>query len=131
MATAVNYTPEMTVELVEAYKAEPTKATIEAFATKFGKNAKSIVAKLAKEGVYKSEAKASGGKRVTKEDLVTGLANLLGVPRATLESLEKATMPALMVVAAVVSEAKRPVADATVAEVAADATPAADEAVTE
>ncbi len=97
----VNYTEAQTNALVEAYKAAPTKATIEAFAADFGKSVRSIVAKLAKEGVYQSEAKASAGvKGVTKADIVAAIAVAVGVTAEQLESLEKATAPALKAVLA-------------------------------
>ena len=49
----VNYTPEQTAELVAAYVADSTEATVSAFAEKLGKTTRSIVAKLSREGVYK------------------------------------------------------------------------------
>lgn len=94
----VNYTAEQTKELVEAYKAEPTQATVEAFATKFGKTARSIVAKLSKEQVYKAKAKEAGKREMLKAEMVSEIAKLLNKNEETLESLEKATGPALMAV---------------------------------
>lgn len=95
-----NYTVEMTSELVEAYKAEPTEGTVKAFAEKFGKNAKSIVAKLVKEGVYVSKAKEAGKRAMLKAEMVAEIATLVGKSEEALESLEKATGPALMAVRA-------------------------------
>ena len=91
-AKSVNYTPEMTVELVEAYKASPTKETVETFAEKLGKTVKSVVAKLSKEGVYvKAEYKTKKGTTpVTKEALVSELAALVGRDEEFMGSLEKA-----------------------------------------
>lgn len=92
----VNYTAEQTAELVAAYTADPTKATIETLATKLGKSVRSIVAKLAREGVYKSEAKETAGKRaLTKAEIVARIAAVIGKTEEQLESLEKATAPAL------------------------------------
>ena len=93
-----NYTAEMTAELTAAYVANPTEDTVKAFAEKFGKNTKSIVAKLVKEQVYVSKAKEAGKRAMLKAEMVTEIAKLTGANEEVLESLEKATGPALMVV---------------------------------
>ena len=98
MTAVANYTPEQTSALVEAYKAQPTQATVEALATQFGKTARSIVAKLSKEGVYVSKAKEAGKREMLKAEMVSELAKLVGSTDEQLESLEKATGPALMFV---------------------------------
>ena len=90
-----NYTAEATAEIVTAYVANPTKETVVALAEKFGKSTKSIVAKLARENVYVTAAKAAGAKTPTKAELVAGIASLVELPAEDLESLEKATAPAL------------------------------------
>lgn len=101
-----NYTEAQVTELVTAYTAEPNKATVAVFAEKFGKSVASIVAKLAREGVYKSEAKASTGtKAQTKADMVTAIAKAIGASVKDLESLEKATAPALKAVLTAVTPA--------------------------
>lgn len=94
----VNYTPEQTAEMVEAYKANPTQATVETLATKLGKTARSVVAKLSKEGVYKAKEREAGKREMLKADMVAEIAKLLGKNEEVLESLEKATGPALMAV---------------------------------
>jgi hypothetical protein len=94
----VNYTEAQTKEIVDTYVNAPVKATVEALAVKFGKSTKSIVAKLAREKVYQTEAKASGSKSVTKAELVADIAKLAGNSPEVLESLEKATAPALRAV---------------------------------
>ena len=101
MATekTVNYTEEMTKELVAAYVAAPTEVTVKTFAEKFGRTARSIVAKLAREGVYKAKAKETAGKRdMLKAEMVEKIADALGEPVEKLESLEKATGAALKLV---------------------------------
>lgn len=101
MATekTVNYTADQTAELVEAYKAAPTDETVKAFAEKFGKSVRSIVAKLAKEQAYVAKGKESAGKRaMLKAEMVSEIAKLVGKTDEQLESLEKATGPALMAV---------------------------------
>ena len=53
MATA-NYTEQQTKEMVAQYEAAPTKETVVAIAEKLGKNTRSVIAKLSREGVYKA-----------------------------------------------------------------------------
>lgn len=92
-----NYSPEQTDELVQAYVAAPTQETVDAFAAKFGKSVRSIVAKLSREGVYQAKGKTAGKRTVTKAEMVAQLAMLCEVTEDRFESLEKATGPALMV----------------------------------
>jgi hypothetical protein len=99
----VNYTPEMTAEMVEAYQASPTKATVEALATKFGKSTKSIVAKLAREKVYVKAIPEAGTKRVPKNALIEKLAEQMGVPSEQLEGLDKAPAAVLKQILAALS----------------------------
>jgi L,D-peptidoglycan transpeptidase YkuD (ErfK/YbiS/YcfS/YnhG family) len=98
----VNYTPEMTAELVAAYTANPTKDTVAAFATKFGKTTKSVVAKLSREGVYvKATPTAKDGTPVAKKDtIVETIANAMGVPSEKLDGLEKAPKTVLKMILA-------------------------------
>ncbi|RLA25665.1 MAG: hypothetical protein DRQ63_09355 [Gammaproteobacteria bacterium] len=97
----VNYTDAMTTELVAGYSDcdsdETRKETVSNFAVKFGKNEKSIRAKLVREGVYQKPAYVSkaGAKVERKSDIVQGIAAALGVTEAQLGGLEKATKPAL------------------------------------
>lgn len=96
----VNYTPEMTAELVEAYKASPTKETVVAFATKFGKTTKSVIAKLSREGAYVKAAPVtkSGEPIVKKDELVGMIAAKIGVTEDKLDGLEKAPKVALKMI---------------------------------
>lgn len=102
----VNYTPEMTAKLVEAYKANPTKETVAAFASEFGKTTKSIVAKLSREGVYKkAEPVSKDGSPVAKKDsLVEKIAETLGEPSEKLEGLEKAPKQVLKLILAALAD---------------------------
>jgi putative heme iron utilization protein len=96
--TVKNYTPEQTKVLVEAYTAEPTTATIEAMAAKLGKTTRSVVAKLSKEGVYKSKTKEPAKREMLKSEMVAEIAKYVERNEEVLESLEKATGTALMAV---------------------------------
>lgn len=96
-AKVVNYTAEQTAELVEAYKALPTSATVEALAAKMGKTVRSIVAKLSREGVYqKAERLTKTGQPVQKKDsMADAIGAILGLTEAETESLTKANKTAL------------------------------------
>ena len=93
----VKYTDEQTAAAVQAYQAG---STVEAIAESLGKSVRSVVAKLSREGVYVAKAKAAGAGRVTKSDLVARIAAKLGVEVEKLESLEKASKEALVLLAA-------------------------------
>lgn len=93
----VNYTQEVTADIVARYVAGEA---VEAIATAVGKSTRSIVAKLSREGVYKSKAKAKGEARVTKDELVAKIAEHIGVAEDTIDSLEKATAGTLKIVLA-------------------------------
>ena len=96
-AKAVNYTEAQTAELVSAYVANPTKATVDAFASKFGKAARSITMKLVREGVYvKAERTTKAGEPIVKKDeTADAIGAVLGFTEAETESLTKANKTAL------------------------------------
>lgn len=104
----VNYTPEMTAELVAGYKAAPTAETVSAFAVKFGKTVKSVVAKLSKEGVYQKKEYVSktGAKPIKKDSVADAIGEALGMTEAEIESLTKANKSALAKIAAFMVAAK-------------------------
>ena len=94
MEKTVNYTPEQTALLVEAYRAG---ATIESLAETFGKSVRSIVAKLSREGVYqkKTYTTKSGETPVSKDSLADKIGVLVGLSESETESLTKCTKTAL------------------------------------
>ena len=101
--TVVNYSPEATAQIVAGYQAGET---IEALAKLAGKSTRSIVAKLSREGVYTSKAKAKTDVRVTKDELVAQIAEHIGVDEETVDSLEKATAGTLKIVLAALQKAE-------------------------
>jgi cyanate lyase len=101
----VTYTPEMTAELVEAYKASPTEATVATLAEKFGKSVRSIVAKLAREEVYVAKATTkAAAKATTKADLRKLVEKRLDIEADALESLEKGSKAALEALVAALAD---------------------------
>ncbi len=100
----MNYTEEQTEYLVEHYKSCPSMETVQYLAEKFNKTTKSIIGKLSREGVYKRAVykSKSGELPITKVELVSNIAENLGVeveslvgleksPKTTLKTLEVAT----------------------------------------
>lgn len=80
------YSDEQTSMLVEQYKAGET---VEELALQLGKSVRSVVAKLAREGVYQKKATTAQKQTSTKKDeLVLQLELFAGVE---LKSLQKAT----------------------------------------
>lgn len=97
----VNYSPEVTAQMIEDYKSNPTKETVNRLAHKLGKSVKSIIGKLSKEGVYRRESyKTKTGERpITKDEIVVSICDMLGLetldglaktPKITLKKLEEA-----------------------------------------
>ena len=49
----MNYTVEETARIVSEYENDPSRATVDRLADEYKKSARSIIGKLAKEGVYR------------------------------------------------------------------------------
>ena len=96
MAATVTYTAEQTAELVAAYKEAATAETVATFAEKFGKSVKSIVAKLAREGVYKKAEKASGTAGARKDEIVLALELMVGRELKSFGNATKADLETLL-----------------------------------
>lgn len=100
-AKTVNYTDEQTVALVTGYQAGET---VEALAAAVGKSVRSVVAKLSREGVYKTKDKAkAGATRMTKAAMTEYLEDMFQMERGALESLQKGSHEALEALAAAVT----------------------------
>ena len=94
----VNYTPEQTAQIVADYQAG---VTVEAISQALGKSARSIVAKLSREKVYKKkEYVTKSGETVQKKDEVSDyIGQALGLNEADVTSLTKANKTALKAIA--------------------------------
>lgn len=88
----MNYTKEQTEYLIEEYKKEPTMHTVLCLAEELNKTHKSIIGKLSREGVYERAVykSKSGELPVTKVEIVSNIAENLGVETEDLSGLEKA-----------------------------------------
>ena len=100
----MNYSDEQTKYLVEYYQMHPTMQTVLTLSENLGKSTKSIIGKLSREGVYERSVykSKSGDIPVTKVELVSNIADNLGLeiehlvglekaPKSTLKWLEQAT----------------------------------------
>jgi len=92
-----NYTEEQTQMMVGAYLDQPTRETVDKLAEELGRSTKSIIGKLSREGVYRREVYVSktGESPITKVEIVSNIAESLGVEVAALAGLEKSPKAAL------------------------------------
>ena len=82
----INYTEAQTQTIVEMYT---QGVDVETIAQEMGRTARSIIAKLSREGVYKSKTTAAGDKRQTKTEMLSQIEQLMGLDAGHLSSLEK------------------------------------------
>jgi len=70
-----NYTQPMTDKMVATYTANPTRETVDALAKELGKNTRSVIAKLSREGVYKATPRTTktGEPIVRKSELLASI----------------------------------------------------------
>ena len=97
MATS-NYTEAMTEKMIAQYSANPTRDTVDMLAEELGKNARSIIAKLSREGVYKAVPRVtkSGEPVVRKADLLANIQEALGIELPSLVKASKADLQRLI-----------------------------------
>tara|TARA_B100000214_G_scaffold255609_1_gene188273 strand:- start:453 stop:785 length:333 start_codon:yes stop_codon:yes gene_type:complete len=102
---SVNYTEEQVELMVDQYKAEPNRQTVEKLAEELNKSVKSIIGKLSREGVYqKSVYKTKTGENPeTKKEIVTQIASFLDISYQDISGLEKSPKADLKVVRSALS----------------------------
>jgi hypothetical protein len=83
--------------MVEVYTGSPSRTTVDELAEQLQRSKKSIIGKLSREGVYRREVYVSktGAKPVTKVEIVSNIAEGLGIDTGTLAGLEKSPKAAL------------------------------------
>jgi hypothetical protein len=88
----MNYSEEQTQYIVEEYKTNPNRETVESLAKELNKSIKSIIGKLSREGVYRREIykTKTGELPVTKTEIVSNIADSLAIEVDSLLGLEKA-----------------------------------------
>ena len=87
-----NYSDEQVQLMVEKYNLTPSRETVEDLAKELNKSPKSIIGKLAREGVYQKVEYVSktGEKPITKIEIVREIAGQLDLDETHLMGLEKA-----------------------------------------
>jgi hypothetical protein len=90
MATVKNYSEKDVQFAIDAYTKNPTRDTVDMIAEKLGKNARSVIAKLSREGVYVAQPRVTKtGEPVTlKSEFVDRIHAVLGIE---VPSIAKAT----------------------------------------
>lgn len=93
----MSYTPELTQLIIDEYKADPTRATVDRLAEEHGKPARSIIAKLSSAGVYQAPPRLSktGDPITRKEDLVKEIGEWFGLEIPSLAKAGKLDLLAL------------------------------------
>jgi hypothetical protein len=78
--------------MIEEYKNNPTRETVEMLAEDLDKSIKSIIGKLSREGVYQKTVykTKTGEDPITKKELVQELSEIVGIVYEKLAGLEKA-----------------------------------------
>jgi hypothetical protein len=104
-AIIVNYTAEQTAQVVAEYQAG---VSVEQIAETLGKTARSIIAKLSREGVYQAKQyKSKTGEKVEKKDeTADAIGAVLRLTEAETESLTKANKTALRKIFAALAMSK-------------------------
>jgi Zn-dependent M32 family carboxypeptidase len=94
---SVNYTPEQVDLMIEKYRSNPTRETVENLAEDLDKSIKSIIGKLSREGVYKKTVykTKTGEDPETKKQIVEILASILEISYESVAGLEKSPKTAL------------------------------------
>lgn len=86
----VNYSSDQTAQLLQMYAAG---VNLEELSLEFQKSKHSIVAKLCREGVYKTTPHEA--KRMKKADMIARLEAVLELPEGSLSTIEKGSHEAL------------------------------------
>ena len=102
----MNYTKDQTEYMIEKNKTNPSRDTVEELADEFSKSVKSVIGKLSREGVYRREVykTKTGENPVTKVEIVSNIADALGIEIDNLAGLEKAPKATLKTIERVLSE---------------------------
>tara|TARA_Y100001972_G_scaffold118028_1_gene157678 strand:+ start:513 stop:878 length:366 start_codon:yes stop_codon:yes gene_type:complete len=97
VAQVKNYSDKDVSMMINAYEANPTRDTVDMLAEKLGKNARSVIAKLSREGVYKAQPRVTkrGEPVVMKSEFVARIHKALGIEIPTIVKATKADLQTL------------------------------------
>ena len=98
MAQVKNYSEKDVAFMIEQYTANPSRETVDTLAEKLGKNTRSIIAKLSREGVYKAQPRTTktGEPVVAKAELVATISEHFGIELPTLVKAGKQDLQRLV-----------------------------------
>ena len=107
----MNYSEEHTKYMTRIYLSTPNRTTVEILAEEMDKSIKSIIGKLSREGVYRREIykTKSGETPVTKVEIVSNIADTLGLEVDNLPGLDKAPKSTLRTLEKGIESNARPV----------------------
>lgn len=107
----MNYSEEQTKYMTDLYLSTPSRSTVESLAEEMNKSIKSIIGKLSREGVYRREIykTKSGETPVTKVEIVSNIADTLGLEVDNLLGLDKAPKSTLKILEKGIESNARPV----------------------
>jgi len=96
---SINYTEEQVELMVEAYKSNPSRETVEDLAESLDKSIKSIIGKLSREGVYRKTVykTKTGEDPETKKEIVEVVSSILEVSYESIAGLEKSPKTCLKI----------------------------------
>jgi hypothetical protein len=97
MATVKNYSEKDVSMMISTYQANPTRDTVDMLAEKLGKNARSVIAKLSREGVYVAQPRMTktGEPVVLKSEFVNRIQTALGIEIPSIAKATKADLQRL------------------------------------
>lgn len=93
----MSYSEELTEEIVNEYKNNPSRETVDKISARIGKSTRSVIAKLAAEGAYNTPVRTTktGEPIVKKEELVAEIEAWLNISVPTLVKTSKLELKAL------------------------------------
>jgi hypothetical protein len=104
----MKYTTEIINKITAEYTADPGLHTVARIAKELEVSDRSVIAKLSSLGCYKKKEYLNkrGEPPIKKEEYIERIGNLLDINIDLLESMEKVTKTALMLIAARIEELK-------------------------
>ncbi len=107
----MNYSEEQTKYMTDLYLSSPSRNTVEILAEEMDKSIKSIIGKLSREGVYRREIykTKSGETPITKVEIVSNIAEVLGLDVDNLLGLDKAPKNTLKTLEKGIESSGRPI----------------------
>lgn len=100
------YTPEVITKITKQYTEAPNIDTVKLIAAELGVTDRSVIAKLSSLGVYvkKTYLNKRGEEPVSKDQYIERIGKLLDIDSCLLDSLEKVTKSALVLMESRIKE---------------------------